>query len=143
MNIKSSKSRIAALCLATAALVVVGTAQADTCKNVDIVVVNQGSQTVEVLSMDFRAHTDNQDRHEGLPNTQVAAGATKTVGANQNLAGIEGYDMKSITIHYKAWCAGANKWSAEKTWTDTKFLAPKCGSGSKYTVQIPKRDECN
>ncbi len=143
MNIKNIKSRIAALCLATAALVVVGAAQADTCKNVDIVVDNQGSQTIEVLSMDFRAHTDNQDRHEGLPNTQVAAGATKTVGANQNLAGIEGYDMKSITIHYKAWCAGANKWSAEKTWTDTKFLAPKCVSGGKYTVQIPKRDECN
>jgi hypothetical protein len=112
-----------------------GSAMADTCKDVNISVKNDGKKEIKVKSMTFEAKVDNKKRKEGLPNKTVAPGKTTNFGKH-NLKGIKGYNMKHITVTYQVKCGG--KWSKAKTQKDSKFQKAKCVNGGNYKINVTK-----
>jgi len=118
-------------------------AHADTCKAVDIKVDNTKDKKILALSVDIKTREEGSKvRSEAFANKEVAANTLGTVATNQNLSGIEGYTVTSLTLHYKVWCGG--KWSVEKTYTDTSLTNPVCtsNSGKSYRITLPSPDGC-
>ena len=110
---------------------------ADECKAVDISVDNGKTVKIKTIKVEYACQYDNTARSEQIPNVEVAAGASKLVAPNQNLAGCEGHKMLWMKLHFQAFCGG--KWSKEfVSQEDKSFLndAP-CGKGRKYTVTVP------
>ena len=130
--------RALAILLALAMVVtLVPSANADSCKNVDLKLDNQTSVRVKALYAYFKCEGENEKK-EMFKNVEVPEHTKLPVAIQQNLQSCKGKKMDYIEVHYKVRC-GDSSWSNEKFIKDGSFLNRFCSSdaGKEYTVVLP------
>lgn len=139
-------SRVVGLTVASLLATATATpAFADVCHKVDFGVQNNFKVKIKAISMEYAFSEDGKVRTEAFPDAEVESGKFKTVAKDQDLTGGEGYHLKSLRLHFKAWCGG--KWTAELIGIDdTSFDdASTCKSNSNrsYRYDTNTKDICN
>jgi non-homologous end joining protein Ku len=130
--------RALAILMALASVVTfVSSANADSCKNVDIKLDNQTSVRIKALYVNFKCEGENEKK-EMFKNVEVPEQTKLPVATQQDLQSCKGKKMNYIEVHYKVRC-GDGSWSNEKFIKDSSFLNPYCSSdaGKEYTVVLP------
>ena len=118
----------------------VSSANAASCRNVDIFLDNQSSVRVKALYAYFQCEGENEKK-EMFKNVEVPEQTKLPVATQQDLQSCKDKKMKYIEVHYKVRCSGSS-WSNEKFKKDTSFLNAYCNSdaGKQYTVVLPADD---
>jgi len=127
-----------AILMALASVVMlVSSASADSCKNVDILLDNQTSVRVKALYANFKCEGESEKK-EMFKNVEVPETTKIPVATQQDLQSCKGKKMDYIEVHYKVRC-GDGSWSNEKFIKDSSFLNAFCASdaGKQYTVVLP------
>lgn len=129
-------SALAILFALASVVTLVSSADAQSCRNVDIVLDNQTEVRVKALYANFLCEGENE-RKEMFKNVEVPEHTKLPVAHQQDLQGCKGKKMKYIEVHYKVRC-GDGSWSNEKFVHDSEFLNAFCSSdaGKQYTVQL-------
>ena len=127
-----------AILMALASVVMlVSSASADSCKNVDILLDNQTSVRVKALYANFKCEGESEKK-EMFKNVEVPETTKIPVATQQDLQSCKGKKMDYIEVHYKVRC-GDGSWSNEKFIKDSSFLNAFCASdaGKQYNVVLP------
>jgi hypothetical protein len=118
----------------------VSSANAASCRNVDILLDNQTQVRIKALYAHFKCEGENEKK-EMFNNVEVPETTKLPVGPKQDLQGCKDKKMEYIKVHYKVRC-GDGSWSNEKFVRDESFLNAYCSSdaGKKYTVVLLAAD---
>jgi hypothetical protein len=130
-----------AIVLALATVITfVSSANAASCRNVDILLDNQTQVRIKALYAHFKCEGENEKK-EMFNNVEVPETTKLPVGPKQDLQGCKDKKMEYIKVHYKVRC-GDGSWSNEKFVRDESFLNAYCSSdaGKKYTVVLLATD---
>ncbi|MFH1653895.1 MAG: hypothetical protein ABIE74_07540 [Pseudomonadota bacterium] len=103
------------------------------CKNVNIMVHNKSSSTIEVKNLKVYDANDRKWRVENVENKAIAAGGTQSW--NQNLANVGMAQIKLMT-YYVNKLPKSDKWSSEKTHTTGSSFT--CKDGMTIHIKISK-----
>jgi hypothetical protein len=129
----------------TTGLSISSPARADECKRVDFGVKNNFKVKIKALKMEYLFDEDGAVRTESFADSEVDAGAFKTIAKDQNLAGGEGNHLKLLRLHFKAWCGG--KWTRELVGEDDSAFdgtkVCKSNSNRSYRYDTNDADICN